>query len=335
MTTTFPPQTRTPETEEAYRRRIAQMVDKVRTHHGLGPGTRPTERQMSDHFTALKPTVKKTTWRQYEAAIIYWIETTGEWQDEVLHELLSDRAKAKLQAASALPHGTNRTSAAKEKKISKEDFDALLNALRRPSNVANRGVLANLMIAQISLGLRPIEWFGITFPKGEHSPLLRVRSAKTTNGRGNGETRDIHLDHLSAEANSAILETAKWANTFATKEAFQKAIKALSKLLTDTCKRVFEGQNFKICFYTLRHQFIANAKKTLAEVEGSTAPQTLAALCGHATTRTAAKHYAKAKGAWSLQDRAQMALPTADQVLTVRITPNAEPSNACKPHTRV
>ena len=115
MSTTFPPQTRTPKTEEAYRKRIAQIVEKVRKRCDLSPEIRPTERQMSDHFTALKPTVKKSTWRQYEAAIVYWIETTGEWQDEVLHDLLSDRARAKLQAASAPPHGTNRTSAAKEK----------------------------------------------------------------------------------------------------------------------------------------------------------------------------------------------------------------------------
>lgn len=322
--TTFPKQTRTDRTVQDYLALVEQFVRRVQDIHSLPPDQRPSEREMADFFVELKPNVCASSWRRYEAAIRAKIDHDGEWQDEVLHDLLSNRAREGIKAGSALPASAKRTSRKKQKAVAFEDLMKLVHELRSPSNVQNRAILADCLIAQSVVGARPIEWWKACYLDNGGQPILNIMNAKSTNGRGNGAERDFDLADLSHETREALRRTVEWANNFPSREAFDTAIATLSKLLTRTCAKVFPDGRVKICFYTLRHQMIANTKKTFQEiVGGDEASQCVAALSGHKTNRTADKHYAKSKSAWGPDQRQEHCLPNPSQVATVEITHNA------------
>lgn len=320
----FPKPTRSDETLRKYLRMTEQFVRRVQKMLNLPTEQRPTERQMCDFFIDLKTKVCASTWRRYEAAIRATIDYNGEWQDEILHELLSDRAKAKVRAGEALPASLKRTSKKKQKAISYQHLNSLILYLRRPSNIANRAILADFLVALAALGLRPCEWFGARYLHNFGHPILNVFNAKTSNGRRNGDEREFDLTNLSTETLGAIKRTVEWVDTFETKDSFESSLSTLAKLLTRSCEKVFPDGSVRPCFYTFRHQAIANAKATFRESAGETeAAQCVAALAGHATTQTAKTHYASSRSAWGPEERSDHCLPNPAQVERVEVKQNA------------
>lgn len=73
---------------------------------------------------------------------------------------------------------------------------------------------------------------------------------------------------LNVKTREAIRRMAEWANNFPSRDAFETAIATLAKLLTRSCTNAFPKGRVKICFYTLRHQMIANTKQTFDKIVG-------------------------------------------------------------------
>lgn len=86
----------------------------------------------------------------------------------------------------------------------------------------------------------------------------------------------------NVKTREAIRRMAEWANNFPSREAIETAIATLAKLLTRSCTNAFPKGRVKICFYTLRHQIIANTKQTFDKiVGGDETAHCVASLAGH------------------------------------------------------
>lgn len=159
--------------------------------------------------------------------------------------------------------------------------------------------------ANLVVGLRPIEWAEAVFfdyiniennkeQTRTSSPALCVLNAKNSQGRANGNERDIIFDNITVEQLGDIIQFTKllqanldgYSGTEREKRANEIFVNAqqtfnrvIAKLKIPMSKRP--------TLYSTRHQCIANAKSShLTDIE-------IAALFGHKTTETARMHYGK------------------------------------------
>jgi hypothetical protein len=167
-------------------------------------------------------------------------------------------------------------------------------------------LIARLLLHNCKLFLRPKEFQGARI----EGHILRVKNAKASNGRANGEVRDrdltgypeiADLDELLATLPQTAAEAGGWTKLWG----------RLSSRLARVC-RVLGIK--RVSLYTTRHQGMANAKTWM------TAEQ-LAAAAGHRSTRTAVTHYAHRTKAWRTVRR--VALPTEASVAMVKSSPKA------------
>lgn len=144
--------------------------------------------------------------------------------------------------------------------------------------------------ANIIVGLRPSEWRFAHLNIIAGKIIFTVRNAKNTNGRANGEYRNLDLTHLhpdelkliKSQVNAINIHTkddAGWTQYY---QGVRKAIYRITRVALHN-KRRYPS------LYTSRHQFAANAKSAgMNKVE-------IAALMGHAIDETAGMHYGKKK----------------------------------------
>lgn len=140
-----------------------------------------------------------------------------------------------------------------------------------------------LIHATQATGLRPFsEWHGAKLTKYPHRWELLVQNAKSDEVRRNGETRTLQLSLEMPQANLRTIDyVVEKVNSMSHEEWDRHYKRARDRL------RRARPRGSKIRFYDARHQFVANCK-----TQGLTRAQ-VAALPGHASNATAARHYGR------------------------------------------
>jgi integrase len=243
-----------------------------------------------EHLISRKPTIAKNTWYQYKNALRYHFQSLiTEETDRVLTEELQTAITilGTTTAAGALKYGT-KTSSGKQKGIKKADFMTLVSYLNNHvgKHLYARSLLTWLQAGRL-VGLRPSEWASAFIDNSTHDPLLMVSNAKTTHGRGNGESRSLNLKGLDAEELSWIQDMLDMINGYRSEMTFSSLQTRIGDYMKFVTRKCFGHRNTYPTLYSLRHQFSANAK-----FSGATRAE-IAAMMGHGSDATAGTHYAK------------------------------------------
>jgi|GEM_PF-2176106 len=245
--------------------------------------------------------VTRATFNTERAAIKYYL--LSEMHKQHLHgEPLAANFDSYLAISSlvnsGLPMRSLKTSSPKAKFFAHADMDKVINAcIQNPRSSKYNSDLVAFLKANRHVGLRPSEWFFSELTIREDKTfVLRVKNAKHTHGRGNGEHRDLILNQISREDAAsiyhfiALLQPIKDQIThsgddfnyehirrfyYNIQRAFSKNIKAN---LPDLAKN-------PPTIYSVRHQLVADAKA------GGLSPVEISAFFGHNSIETAKQHY--------------------------------------------
>lgn len=198
--------------------------------------------------------------------------------------------------------------------ISELEKQILVSNLGRRTEVRNDAykMLYYFLKSNVVLGLRPIEWFDareatyLLAAKSDYKeaikiPALVVNNAKHTNGRGNGETREILLTGLNDSQKEDVGELIALFRKYNLKSTDPlKLIKMLGKKLSRLGSQYIETNNFTDAVklqiestapYSTRHQAVNNAKMS------GFSKLKIAGMFGHSSIKTHSKHYGvKGKG---------------------------------------
>lgn len=219
----------------------------------------------------------------------------------------------------------SKGSSKKKKNISNEEILAISDAMSTGRVTLFKKLTRNFFLANIIVGLRPVEWLDTKILVGGvaidslamSNPLdclsvddmetlrgrgitLIIKNAKATNGRSHGETRELTIDpSIPNEYLSCIFS--HWFSVQQIADGFAHASVFISDdresrffefytscrfCLYKIVKRLWPRNKKIISLYSTRHQSIADAKTVLSKKE-------VAACYGHATDRTATVHYGK------------------------------------------
>lgn len=306
-------QTRTQNTSEAYEMRYFLLDRRFCRERGL---CSVSVKEFVESLMALRPTLAASSWRQYRAASLWGLlryRTADSDADQEALDLLTD------QGSTGLPRRSSRTSGGKAKSVPVDAQCAVLTMLEEIHGRGHASAqrLADFLVASLAVGLRPVEWAHSRLVRLQGEPTsLVVRNAKATNGRGCGAVRIILVDELSDCTLGAVERVTQFMGSDArTKGGLVRTTNRLRALLRRVRARAAaklvghaKQQCQKLCLYSCRHQFVADAKKSGAS------QCCIAALAGHASGATAGKHYArKSQGAAPLIVR-----PAPESVAAVR-----------------
>ncbi len=234
-----------------------------------------------------------STWGFYRLALIEFMRRRGPLEAvELLEEVGRHQCTKKPNE--------RLTSALKQKFFPTKDQIAIYNAIddiynpevrtrQRPKS--NWHILKLLLEQGILLGLRIDEFKRVRLVVGNNKTILFVRNAKFDKIRSHGKYRRIHLTRYSDDQLENLQELLQIIHL----NDHEKLMKNLGDCLYRLCKQLFPRRKKTPSLYSMRHQFIANAKAAeLSDVE-------IAALVGHKVNDTAKRHYARAGKGCSLQ----------------------------------
>lgn len=314
---------RTSDTEAAYLRRA--LAFEAFTARQLSI-VDPSPAVVAAHARERREEWAKPTWRQYKAALIYRFHAMGTPESLEAVELLRDGDQSMCLKK------TRRTSGRRSKSVSKDDLMEVLKEVRA-SGSKYAPFLTTWLLLGAQIGLRPHEWGQASLviakpeeigdsavePGGPALPYLRIRNGKDTNGRSHGDYRHLNLSGLKQDVVQLVGKFTSMMADVVNRGAYEKYYAACKKLLYRINLRLHGDDDQRwIQLYSPRHRFSADAKKQL-DAAG------VAALMGHGTTKTAARHYGRrVAGDGSLGPR-----PVAAEVARVRVvagyTPRATP----------
>jgi hypothetical protein len=278
--------TRADKTKAAYEARYLQLRRRFMREHGksdLAPD------EVVAHLILLKKSdadLTQKTWRNYKNAVLHYLETYHPEGGTAIAELKSHTSRG-------LRKSSNRTSGIKIKQAPAAAVAAIRFALAQRIKRGHKYANAALSVCEATLltGLRPNEWMfsELTTHAENGRPILSVRNSKHSNGRANGEFRELYVDALT-EDELAHVRTALASCRCETDEQAQKLLLALRHEFeaargVDLSPR--RTANSSVTLYSFRHQFVADAKRTFTD------PVLTAAVCGHSSTKTAHEHYGK------------------------------------------
>lgn len=233
-----------------------------------------------------KPELSMATWRHYKNSVLYVLESRFPHLQIAIDHL-------RAESSAGLERRSRRTSGSKSKEVPAEDWKALQRNLNRRIKHGYRHStgLLNVLNATLSTGLRPNEWCHSTISKHAATgrDVLRVRNSKHTNGRGNGDYREIFIDEVSAMERKSIEDALVYCAATNDGEAqrIQLALRNEFVIARGNKHMDDESTGNSLTMYSFRHQFMADAKLTFEE------PVMIAALAGHSSTKTAFEHYGK------------------------------------------
>lgn len=217
----------------------------------------------------------KSSWRQYRAAVIWWIE--------------GNRSEGFKTAFDAMMDGVSSPEPRRTKLVR----SVAPNVLQLVTdNLRERGVfgqhLSDLILATVYTGLRPSEWSNARL---EHDRLI-VTNAKFREGeRGNGQVRELIIarDMLGSVQYQAVAKTIEWMSSRVWNDVQPNASVALKDVVR---KLVSDGEIsrrwLKLRIYDCRHQFATDAKANLSLLDGE-----VAAAMGHRSALTSVLHYGR------------------------------------------
>lgn len=324
--------TRSEKTHEGYLVRGRQLIARYRRHAGLGRSGALTLEDPIDFvnwFFSLKPNLTAAAWRPYRQSAKAILATIPHDDSEKAVAMIeADYSEAahtsvrepepeelKPKPGRKLPR---RTSALKEKRFPKADFDRVVSYLRYVNRSKHADSLVDWMIAGVSTGLRPIEWQATDLeirdnpdtPYGREV-YLYVVNAKATNGRANGAHRTIDLTGFTDETLEAVQRMSERGMQWLQEGRYDDMQSQHSQLLYNACATLFREKPKVYALYSLRHQFVANAKNFHE-------PAAISAMCGHIVTDTAMVSYGKKRSGWGPDEVVDRAEPLPEEVATVR-----------------
>jgi integrase len=276
--------TRTPKTEAGYVRKYQQLRSRLIKETG---NTGMTPEEVVGHLLDKKDTFTSMGyWRLLKNSVLFTMNTRfGQYTAAI------DALKA--ESSAGLPKTSPRTSGRKLKQVPEAAWKELQIVLRARAKDGHRHAqgLLDVLSATLLVGLRPNEWcFSEVGIHAETSrDVLRIRNSKHSNGRANGEFRELFIDRLSAAERKLIDAALAYCVVQDDAEAARREL-ALKNELENARDRTLPGVKraaSSVTLYSFRHQFIANAKATFES------PVMIAAMCGHSSTKTASLHYGK------------------------------------------
>lgn len=309
--------------------------------------------ELDDNYSDLKETVKiliendeisLSTAKIYRAVILYHI-----YEDALINlsrnedieylKTIYDEISDWIIVDTTIKNNTSKnTSAYKTKYFDKAFYDYCLeqlslkmNPIRNRKNEKNRDkfrMLYHFLVSNNSLGLRPIEWFSVApstylslingVRKSTPTPSIIIENAKHTNGRANGETREIlysgFSEYQKESVNSLISLFRKYNHTSYDQNQILRILNDNLKLLCVSyvqdnphLQEKLKADILNTTLYTTRHQAINNAKLS------GYSKSKIAAMFGHVSTITQSKYYGqKGKGWLKLQ-----AEPSLESIIAV------------------
>lgn len=274
----------------------------------------------STWLLSLRQEIKPATWRLYKQGGLYVIEGLPHPDvDEAIRMLNNDQSIDKRMDPWDVyeedKKKQKRTSALKEKRFPKEDFDRVIAYIDHVSRAKRAPELKDWLIAAVNTGLRPIEWRATAIEEtgvGDNKKLwLHIMNAKATNGRGNGLARTIEITNYTPDVLRAIKRMSERGLSWFEQGSFDEIKGHISQLLYHMCKTIFPSKKSHYSLYSCRHQFIANMKSVYPLEEVS-------ALVGHGTDVTTAERYGLRRNAWSPDAISQKPAPLPGEVATVK-----------------
>ena len=259
----------------------------------------------------------KATFRLYKAAILCVLRGIAgrPGRDTPRIQSAIDLLAAE-QSTGGRRKGT-KTSSLKSRSFPPDDVERMLRYLKE-ANLRSRWAEPTILAIHVLLltGVRPSELASLRVVSSAPGyAFVTFGNAKTSNGRGNGETRSIELRDLTDMQLNAL---ACWPEVLA-HHAGQytpaAAIRRIALYFRDVARRTLGKRRHYPSLYSLRHQFAANAKASGLSCEE------IAALMGHASNVTATRHYGRrARGTQGVKARP---LPTE----VSRVRQKAKPFN--------
>ena len=247
--------------------------------------------------------ISSSTWRQYRSAILHVYE-------------YNDTNRPYLDILRRIPGGGKRPQKPlygaeyKLKNFPEKMFSGVLNYLRE-NKTKTADPLRLFLTVGIETGLRPVEWSDAKIVENNGKKCLKIRNAKHTNGRANGEFRHLNLSKTPEglvrliEAQVQIFDAMREQAYVAFQEGrvddpiteyereFNVFYSKLRRRLFVVTRKLWPDLQRYPTLYSLRHQFIANAKAQGFSLEE------IAAMCGHASSETNAVHYGKKRFGYS------------------------------------
>lgn len=242
-------------TERAYRRAAGRFEQRIAASGGT-PGALAYVRAMTD----LSPSLTDASWRFLRAAVKWWIGITISADEAEQFSRLFPFSRPEVKPKKRLP-----------KQLPMRVSNDLVAVLKGGPVGANKQIAADMLVAGVATGLRPVEWSRARL-KGD---TLYVRNAKYRPGiSGNGKERVLRLvaGIVTDEQRAAIkrliaaLSGREWDEVGGNiRRAFNAAKSRLKsmKLLTPLQMRTR--------LYEARHQFSADAKLALDYAGGEVA----------------------------------------------------------------
>ena len=274
---------RTEKTKENYLLRAEQLLKRAKKELEIPIYEELDVRQFVVWLVEKKPSIARTTWRQYKSSVVFYLENHKDFQasTEALEYL------KEITSVGALTN-TEKTSSLKLKKISFEDWKKLDSFLNE-KNKKWHEQLRFWLRASILTGLRPVEWKNAILTNHDGNLALKIKNAKNTNGRSHGEERTLLLKNLSKEDLEAIKTHLNNVRIFIGMDEYDYFYNGCAIALYKACRKCWPRRKKHITLYSTRHQFSANAKSS-----GFTTFE-IAAMMGHAVDITATIHYGRKK----------------------------------------
>lgn len=273
--------TKSQHTVICYLHTASLLEERARRDLELAPNSSLKATTFISWAARLRPTLSRSTWRQYRAALRCWL---GRQRGDNVREAI---ALLDLASTKTCRSNTRSTSAQKARKLTIDDFKAIRDHLLQGKSKWARQTVEWLAAASLT-GLRPAEWFGTTLNKDvDGRTMLHVPNAKATNARAHGPARTLDISAIEPAMLASIRRQLAYVAKFKSRDQFHKAYIACSKVLYRATRRLWPDRTLYPCLYSARHQFAADSKAAgLSRSE-------VAALMGHASDQTASLHYGR------------------------------------------
>lgn len=309
------------QTLAAYEKRYRQLIRAAERHFGEVP---TPERLAGWLIETKRPTLGKSSWRQYRAATVYGFELDHAADPSINATIFDKIDQLKSTRPAELSDAPLRTSQQKAKRFKPGELDKI-NHRALSTRSPNALALTNCLNASNVTGLRPCEWPTAQFRRSEvpgYEWEMKVRCAKADDIRAHGEFRTLRWAHLDAGSVTVITDWIFQARQAEIAGAYETLLSTLRALMLLVTSSLFPKRTTHSTLYTPRHE--ATARWKAAYVSSATTRDErlhglaiVAALLGHASDATATIHYGRPRRGDSGSSR--FPIPTADPDEVARV----------------
>lgn len=283
--------TRSEYTKREYQRRTKELARRCRKELEIHSHELLDLRQFIGWLINQKSKLAGTSWRQYKASVVYFLEVEIEKNNdpiaqEALEALLPEDVDGCMSSS-------QRTSAIKLKKFPLKDFQVLHKYLENTPGVWHEP-LRRWLVASLLTGLRPQEWANVTYTTKDGEDAIVIKNAKFTNGRAHGPTRTLLLGKLTVEERETIRKHVEVSSEWEQNKEFKRFNRDCASTLGRLSRKLWPKRSQHVSLYSARHQFSADAKAS------GMSREEIAALMGHAVDETASIHYGRKTAGYNL-----------------------------------